>query len=383
MIDALFWRAALAASLLALTAAPGPAAAQAEAAKPPPTPPVPTFTRSLASFAKSNPAPRCFDRKTEPYIGVADAHFHPRPFGGQAIEPTTLFQYFDKAGVRFVTYMGIGQSLDMKSDCTYYLNCPGVKALPSIKNDFVNAQEVKVYPHDNVHITLSMTFVDLAHPEGAVETIALYDREFPGMFAWMGEANVMKQALLGNGFEPPTFESIDRWAPFMKVLEQRGIPLTVHADLGNDAEPTKFVPLMQHVLKTYPNNKIVWAHMGLSKELTKMNSKLHVAIMRKALDTYPNLMLDISWDVIYNAYYQYGQDFIDLFNAYPTRILNGSDFVAAVDKPFEQYWKELEVTSRVNRRLNDEAFRQIALGENYFRLLNLDYVAPPVCRAGR
>lgn len=388
MIDALFWRAALAASLLALTAAPGPAAAQAEAAqaqaaKPPPTPPVPTFTRSLASFAKSNPAPRCFDRKTEPYIGVADAHFHPRPFGGQAIEPTTLFQYFDKAGVRFVTYMGIGQSLDMKSDCTYYLNCPGVKALPSIKNDFVNAQETKVYPHDNVHITLSMTFVDLAHPEGAVETIALYDREFPGMFAWMGEANVMKQALLGNGFEPPTFESIDRWAPFMKVLEQRGIPLTVHADLGNDAEPTKFVPLMQHVLKTYPNNKIVWAHMGLSKELTKMNSKLHVAIMRKALDTYPNLMLDISWDVIYNAYYQYGQDFIDLFNAYPTRILNGSDFVAAVDKPFEQYWKELEVTSRVNRRLNDEAFRQIALGENYFRLLNLDYVAPPVCRAGR
>ena len=105
--------------------------------------------------------------------------------------------------------------------------------------------------------------------------------------------------------------------------------------------------------------------------------------VRKALDTYPNLMLDISWDVIYNAYYQYGQDFIDLFNAYPTRILNGSDFVAAGDKPFEQYWKELEITSRVNRRLNDEAFRQIALGENYFRLLNLDYVAPPVCRAGR
>lgn len=381
MIDAPFWRAALAAGLLALTAAPGPAAAQAGAADP--TPPVPTFTRSLASFAKSNPAPRCFDRKTEPYTGVADAHFHPRPFGGQAIEPTTLFEYFDKAGVRFVTYMGIGQSLDMTSDCTYYLNCPGTAARPSIKNDFVNAQETKVYPHDNVHITLSMTFVDLAHPEGAVETIGLYDREFPGMFAWMGEANVMKQALLANGFEPPTPESIARWAPFMKVLRDRGIPITLHADLGNDAEPTKFVPLMQQVLKTYPDNKIVWAHMGLSKELTRMDPKLHVAIMRKALDTYPNLMLDISWDVLYNAYHQYGQDFIDLFNAYPTRILNGTDFVAAGDKGFDQYWKELEITSRVNRRLNDEAFRQIALGENYFRLLNLDYAAPPVCRAGR
>ena len=42
--------------------------------------------------------------------------------------------------------------------------------------------------------------------------------------------------------------------------------------------------------------------------------------------------------------------------------------------------KELEITSRVNRHLSDEAFRRIALGENYFRLLGLDYRAPEVCR---
>jgi len=29
--------------------------------------------------------------------------------------------------------------------------------------------------------------------------------------------------------------------------------------------------------------------------------------------------------------------------------------------------------------LNDKAFRNIALGENYFRLLWLDYHAPPIC----
>lgn len=377
---------ALALMVVGVTAAGGAwaaPAANAQSAVPQrePTPPVPTFKRSLASFAKSNTQQQCFDRKTEPYTGVVDAHFHPRPFGGQAIEPTELFKYFDKAGVRFVNYFGIGQSLDMKSNCTYYLDCPGTSALPSIKNDFVNGEEVKVYPHDNVHITLSMTFMDLAHPENAVEMIKLYDKEYPGMFSWAGEANVMKQALLNNKYEPATFESIDNWAPFMKVLEERGIPITLHSDLGSDADPTKFVPLMQHVLKTYPNNKIVWAHMGLSKELTKMDAAQHIAIMKKALDTYPNLILDISWDVIYNAYYQYGQQFVDFFNEYPTRILNGSDFVAASTKSFDQYWKELEITSRVNRRLNDEAFRHIALGENYFRLLNLDYTAPPICRS--
>jgi predicted TIM-barrel fold metal-dependent hydrolase len=373
--------ALVALAIVAASITPRAAAAEQQAAipAPDPTPPVPTFKRSLASFAKSNTSQQCFDRKTEPYMGITDAHFHPRPFGGQAIEPATLFEFFDKAGVRFVTYMGIGQSLDMKSDCTYYLSCPGTSALPSIKNDFVNGEEVKVYPHKNLNIALSMTFVDLAHPETAVETIKLYDKEYPGMFTWTGEANVMKQALMKNKYVPATIDSIDKWAPFMKVLQERGIPITLHSDLGNDAEPTKFVPLMQHILKTYPNNKIVWAHMGLSKELTKMDPKLHIAIMKKALDSDPNLMLDISWDVIYNSYYQFGPDFIAFFNQYPTRILNGSDFVAAGNKTFEQYWKEHELTSRVNRRLTDEAFRNIALGENYFRLLNLDYTAPPIC----
>lgn len=363
------------------TRAAAEAATPAAKAAPPPTPPIPTFNRSLASFAKSNPNQKCFDRKTEPYTAVTDAHFHPRPFGGQAIPPTKLFEIFDKTGVRFVNYFGIGQSLDMASACTYYLDCPGTTAAPSIKNDFVNGEEVKVFPHPNVNIVLSMTFMDLAHPESAVETIKLYDKEYPGMFKWAGEVNVMKQALLKNNHEPATKQSIDAWAPFMKVLQERRIPITLHSDLGNDAEPTKFVPLMQYVLEKYPNNKIVWAHMGLSKELSKMDPALHIAIMKKALDKYPNLMLDISWDVLYNSYYEYGQQFVDFFNQYPSRILNGSDFVAASNKDLEQYWKELEVTSRVNRVLGDEAFRDIALGENYFRLLNLPYAAPPLCRA--
>ena len=237
-----------------------------------PAPPIPVFKRSLASFAKSNANQQCFDRKTEPYTAVTDAHFHPRPFGGQAIEPTTLFEIFDKTGVRFVNYFGIGQSLDMASTCTYYLDCPGTSALPSIKNDFVNGEEVKVYPHDNLHIILSMTFFDLAHPEGAVETHqALRQGISRACSNGPARSTSMKQALLGNKHEPATMESIDRWAPFMKVLRERGIPLTLHSDLGNDANPTQFVYLMQHVLQRYPDNKIVWAHMGLSKELVRMN----------------------------------------------------------------------------------------------------------------
>ena len=66
-------------------------------------------------------------------------------------------------------------------------------------------------------------------------------------------------------------------------------------------------------------------------------------------------------------------------NTYSDRILPGTDFVASGNMRFEAYREALEATSRINRHLNDVAFRNIALGENYFRLLNLDYEAPGGC----
>ena len=57
----------------------------------------------------------------------------------------------------------------------------------------------------------------------------------------------------------------------------------------------------------------------------------------------------------------------------------GSDFVAAGAKSFDNYAHEFEATGRALKFLNDEAFRDIALGDNYFRVLGLDYRAPSIC----
>lgn len=341
----------------------------------------PSPARSLASFKKGSKGVACYDRKKEPYTTVVDAHFHPRAFGGASIPPQELFSYFDRLGVRFVNYFGIGQILPLGSGCTYYLDCPGVAAMPSIKNDFVNGMEVAAYQHPNVHVTLSMTFMDLAHPQGAAETIGLYDKEYPGMFAWAGELNVVKQALIPNKHEIATKESIDEWAPFMRVLEQRGIPVTLHSDLGNDDHPEEYLSLIQYAVSRYPNNKIVWAHAGLSKELQHIDPARHMAILEDIFGRSNNVMIDLSWDVLYQAYHQFGPEYAAFINKHSDRVLTGSDFVAAGTKGFAQYAKELETTSRINQLLDDQAFRRIALGDNYFRLLNLDFEAPPICNA--
>ena len=94
-------------------------------------------------------------------------------------------------------------------------------------------------------------------------------------------------------------------------------------------------------------------------------------------------MLDLSWRVLYDEYFskhEIRDQYVAFINKNATRFLPGTDFVASRKKSFDTYAEEVEVNSRINLYMNDDAFRNIALGENYFRLLGLDkYQAPQIC----
>ena len=328
------------------------------------------------------PVPACYDRATQPQTAIVDSHLHFRPFGGPPVPFDEVMGYLRATGVRYVNVYGIGQMLPVGSPCTYYLDCPGTPVLPTLKNDFANATSVLVDPPEGIHATLAMTFPDLARPESVVAGIEILDREFPGMFRWMGEVNLVKQAQFGNLHEPVPIEAIARWAPFMEILRRRAIPIAIHSDLGNDEDPTLYLPLMREVLDRYPDNRIVWMHMGLSLELTTLPAADHIALMSSMLDRHPNLMLDITWRIIDDNYFSradYQPLYVAFLNEYSDRILPGTDFLASSNKDFDVYKGELEVTSRILQFVDDEAFRNIALGENYFRLLGLEDEAPAVC----
>ena len=330
--------------------------------------------------------PGCYDRSSQPQTSVVDTHLHLRPFGGAPVPYDEVLEYLRETGVIFVNIYGIGQMLPVDSPCTYYLDCLGTPVTPTLKNDFANASNLLANPPSDIQVTLAMTFPDLARPETILPRMDLLEAEYPGMFSWVGEVNLVKQALFENGHEPVPLARIAKWAPFMERLRERDIPIAIHSDLGSDKEPTRYLPWMEEVLDRYPDNKIVWMHMGLSLELTTMPAAEHIGLMKSMLDRYPKLMLDIAWRIIDDNYFSKEENqplYVDFLNEYSDRILPGTDFLASSNKDFEVYRTELEVTSRINRYLNDEAFRNIALGQNYFRVRGLvpQYTALPVCGA--
>ena len=368
---------------------------------------------TLADFQQNG---ECYDRKTNNNWAVVDAHLHPRPFGGKPVPFPDLVGRLRRAGVLFTTLYGIGQRLPIDASCSYYLDCPGTNVAPSLKNDFVNAQNVLDSALDLADpsgplITLSMSFVDLHDPAGNLEKMQLLQNEFPGMFKWVGEINLVKQALWPNQQGLPVDPgTIKDWKPFMDEFLKQDLPLALHCDLGNDENGRKFLPLMDTVLETYPKNKIIWVHMaGISKQLNPhlaaskvsllqsrvpVTIEAHVSMIEDRLKKYPKLMIDLSWDILYDELYAVPSErqlYVNLINKYPGRFLSGSDHLASEEKTEESYSAELRglespVTSRrgmvhvrrgneINKTsavymdLSNDAFRNIALGQNYFDLI--------------
>ena len=343
--------------------------------------PLPAATHTLEMFTPG-PDQTCYDRDTMPATLVVDSHNHFRPFGGAARPFAEVLAYMENSGVLFANVYGIGQTLPWDGTCTYYLDCVGTPALPGIKNDIVNAQNYAESMPDDIVLTLSMTFPDLANPDAIPATMDLLDAEYPRLFKWMGEVNLVKQALMGNGHEAATMEDIAAWAPFMKKLRDRDMPIAIHSDLGSDDDQTKYLHLMDEVLRRYPDNQIIWVHMGLSKELTTIPAETHIALMSERLDAYPNLSLDITWRVIADNYFQTEENkaaYTAFFNTYYNRILTGTDFVASFNKTFDVYREEVQVNSTLLDQLDDQAFRYITLGQAYFDMLDLPYEAPAIC----
>jgi predicted TIM-barrel fold metal-dependent hydrolase len=310
-----------------------------------------------------------------------------RPFGGPPIEFKKMINILNKNGILFANIEGIGQKLPTNQPCTYYKDCPGVNVTPSITNDIVNAQLVL---DNNLHkpevsgvrVNLSMTFPDLTKPREVVDGIHFLDKEYPGLFNWMGEVNVVKESLFKNGHNPVSMRDIPKWTPFMKILKKRKIPLAIHLDLGNDKDNFKYLPLLENILKKYPNNKIILSHLGLSRELTNISPKEHTDVLNELLTKYKNLYCDISWHILHSQKFKYTsqrQFYIDLMNKHPTRFLTGTDFVSHISKTEKTYKNELKITSSILKYLNDYAYQRIVLGQNYLDMIHSTYKAPKLC----
>jgi len=339
----------------------------------------------------------CYNRDTSSFWAVVDSHLHFRPFGGSAVRTKTTLDWLRDSGILFSSMYGIGQRFPVSSDCVYYLEdgCTNETITPSIKDDVHNGDSYAEHDEtstERLKLFPSMAFPDLSDPDTIYPQIKLLDKEFPNVFSFAGEANVVKQAIFENGQGPVTKDEIDNWADFMAVLRDRAIPLMLHSDLGNNTNNTEYLDLMDRIVGDYPDNLICWLHLGLSRELTTFEggAEEHVAILEGVLNKSSNLYFDLAWSVLWDDHFSNETQrgvYVQFINKWSHRIIPGTDQVLSRNttgdnthvRTLGDYQADLNTTSLIYQYVDDRAFRNIALGQTYLDLLGSNYTAPEIC----
>ncbi len=231
---------------------------------------------------------------------MVGSHVHARSFGGLPMPFAALLDYLRGSGTLFASIYRIGQRLPGDGECTYCLDCPGVPVKPSLKSDFHNARSLLDLDEEDIYLTLSMTFADLSDPDGVEPRMRLLQEEFPGVFGMMGEVNLKKQTLFDSGRPGAEAEHSRQWKPFMNLLAEWDFPITIHSDLGHDESQLHYLHLMEQVFSSYPDNKIIWPHLGLSKELQALDAAEQLVLPEDLLERFSNLYFDLSWRILYD-----------------------------------------------------------------------------------
>jgi hypothetical protein len=120
--------------------------------------------------------------------------------------------------------------------------------------------------------------------------------------------------------------------PIYAFAIETGLPCLVHhnADrVGDNDDKWEYVHEVEDVLTRHPQLKFVWVHAGVSRRCSEPE---HHKMIERLCDTYPNLMVDISWvvweDVICDESGTVKPGWVECIQKHHTKFFIGSDNVA-------------------------------------------------------
>ena len=116
------------------------------------------------------------------------------------------------------------------------------------------------------------------------------------------------------------------------------LPVMLHSNITSKRERNPlYLQEIEEPLRNHPHVRFIWAHAGTSMEIHRHQKKLDflLSTLRRMLDEYPNLYIDLSWSVLrpYLLDKQGRPDaqWLQLVSSYPARFMLGSDVVGRFD----------------------------------------------------
>jgi hypothetical protein len=154
-------------------------------------------------------------------------------------------------------------------------------------------------------------------------------KHFPGIWHGIGEILFRHDDLTNLTYGDTPRCNHSAMDAVYELCADAGLPICIHQNLTSVGTSTH--PLWLHeieqTLQHHPKTNIIWAHCGVSR---RVYTPVYHNIVRRLLQSYPNLYCDISW-VVYDDFITPGgipdENWVRLVEDFSERICIGSDVV--------------------------------------------------------
>lgn len=306
--------------------------------------------------------------QSPPKYELVDGHLHFLNFVQETAGMSAFLKAMDETGVAESVVIGmpvvkLWDEGDEKRP-TYYLDNDS-RAYWYSATDFLvaravldlpKAQQARLHP-----FICGFNSVDRNAVDHVERMLALY----PGFWQGIGEVFLRHDDLTALTYGPTPRATSTAFARILDLAAARDLPILVHSDIGPASlERPDFLGEIESAIRAHPRTRIIWAHAGISRRIVIPN---HTEIVRRLLQQYPNLTVDLSWVIFEQELAPGGaldRRWPALIEEFPTRFVIGSDTVGV----FDQYKPTLQRYYVLLDALRPATARKVA-HDNFLSLL--------------
>ncbi len=303
---------------------------------------------------------------------ILDSHLHYLDFLQKTDGFTPLIKAMDDSGVKDAIIFGMPMAKQwdetMKNAPTYYLSNDS-RCYYYTATDFILAQELLAQPKE-VQDRFYPFICGVNTNDGfAADHIRQLLEMYPDFWCGIGEIMSRHDDLTALTYGEAPHINSQAFKNIFDLAAEYDLPVLVHHNItGQNVDEVIYMDELKEALEYNRDCNIIWAHMGISRrvEIEDLCEKVDELLAANS-----NLYVDISW-VVYDYYFldQFPSNFqdtdpfdewVDLINKYPDRILIGTDKVGHWETYPDEVFKYYKLLDSLDPEVAQKICRDNAL----------------------
>ena len=192
--------------------------------------------------------------------------------------------------------------------------------------DVILAENIKKLPKEQQKRIYPMVCGFNPADKNGIDHIKRMIAMYPNFWVGIGEILTRHDDLTRMTYGTNPTANMSTLDPIYEYAAKNNLPVWIHSDIGNPiANDSRFLYEIEEAVSKHPKTKIVWCHIGNTREV---DIKELPKITTRMLKEYSNFYLDLSWVVYDQIIAPNGKPnpiWVNIIEEFPDKFMIGTD----------------------------------------------------------